>query len=63
MHRQLRFALFLQIAGSIMFLVAAIVRLTSFGLDALTIFFGAAAVIAGGVAIFTWEQLRRIRSQ
>jgi hypothetical protein len=63
MQRQLRFALFLQIAGSIMFLVAAIVRLTSFGIDALTIFFGVAAVIAGGVAIFTWEQLRRIRSQ
>jgi hypothetical protein len=44
-----------------MFLVAAIVRLTTFGLDALTMVFGAATVIAGGAAVFTGEQLRRIR--
>lgn len=60
MQRQLRFALFLQIAGAIMFLVATIVRWMSFGIDALTTFFAVGTVIAVGAAIFTREQLRRI---
>lgn len=60
MRRQLRFALVLQIAGAVMFLVATIVRWTSFGLDPLTMFFGAATVVATGAAVFTREQLRRI---
>lgn len=60
MRRQLRFALSLQIAGFVMFLVAAIVRFLAFGLDTLTTVFAVAAIIAGGVALFTREQLRRI---
>jgi hypothetical protein len=58
--RQLRFALFLQVGGFFMFLIAAIVRYLAFGVDALTTFFAVAALIAGGVAVFTREQLRRI---
>jgi hypothetical protein len=58
--RQLRFALFLQIAGFIMFLTAAVVRFFAFGLDALTTLLSVAALIAGGLAVFTREQLRRI---
>jgi hypothetical protein len=59
-RRQLRFALSLQIAGFVMFLIAAVVRFFAFGVDTLTTVFAIAAVISGGVALFTREQLRRI---
>lgn len=43
-----------------MFLIAAVVRFFAFGVDALTTVFAVAALISGGVALFTREQLRRI---
>jgi hypothetical protein len=58
LRRQLRFALFLQVAGAALFAVAALVRITSFGVDLLTIVFLCIAVLIGGAAMFTRRKMR-----
>jgi hypothetical protein len=57
-ERQLRFSLFLQVFGALMFLVAAIARGTLIGLDPITIFFLIGALGASALAFWTWQQLR-----
>lgn len=59
LRRRLRFSLFLQILGALMMGVAAVVRINAIGLDAISAVFLAAALLIGGVAVFTGIQLRR----
>lgn len=57
-QRQLRFSLFLQIAGTIMFLVAGIARTVLIGFDPISLFFFAGSMGAGALAIWTFNQIR-----
>ena len=56
--RQLRFSMFLQLAGFVMFLVAFVVRFLNSGLDVLSIVFFVAMVGTAAAAFFTRRQLR-----
>jgi uncharacterized membrane protein YGL010W len=57
MRRQLRFALILQIAGAVFFLLAAVLRGLLLGMDLLTVFFLVAGLGAGALAFWTRQQL------
>ena len=56
-RRQLRFSLFLQGAGLVMFLVAFTLRFLNDGLDALAVFFGTAFVL---IAVAMWATRRQL---
>ena len=58
-RRQLRFSLFLQLAGFVMFLVAFAVRFRSVGFDAVTAVFAVALVLILVAVVATRRQLRR----
>jgi hypothetical protein len=58
LRRQLRFALFLQIAGAAMFGLACIVRAVSLGVDLATIAFGLVSVLILVAAGVTGQRLR-----
>jgi uncharacterized membrane protein YjjP (DUF1212 family) len=60
LRRQLRFAYFLQIAGATMFTAAAVIRVVSFGFDALAVVFAGIAVLIAGAAIFTRRKMREL---
>jgi hypothetical protein len=57
-ERQLRFSLFLQVAGAAMFLTAAIARTVLVGLDPVTLFFFIGGIGAGALALWTRNQIR-----
>jgi hypothetical protein len=57
-ERQLRFSLFLQIAGALMFLAAAIARTVFVGIDPISLFFFIGALGAGALALWTFTQIR-----
>lgn len=59
LRRRLRFSLVLQIMGALMMGVAAGVRISSIGLDALSAVFLVAALLIAGVAVVTATTLRR----
>jgi hypothetical protein len=59
LRRRLRFSLVLQIMGALMMGVAAGVRISSVGLDALSAVFLVAALLIAGVAVVTATTLRR----
>ena len=56
-RRQLRFSLFLQGAGLLMFLVAFTMRFLNSGLDALSAFFGVAFAL---IAVAMWATRRQL---
>lgn len=56
-RRQLRFALFLQVGGFVMFLIALIVRVRSSGFDIVTGLFLLGALGTAAAAVFTRRQL------
>lgn len=56
--RQLRFSMFLQLAGFVMFLIAFVVRYRTSGLDILTVVFFLAMLGTAAAAFFTRRQLR-----
>lgn len=56
-RRQLRFSLFLQGAGLLMFLAAFTVRFLNSGMDALTAFFGIAFAL---IAVAMWTTRRQL---
>ena len=56
-RRQLRFSLFLQGAGLVMFLVAFTLRFLNDGLAALAVFFGIAFVL---IAVAMWATRRQL---
>lgn len=60
LRRRLRFSFVLQVVGALMMGVAAIVRLSAFGLDAISVVLLAAALLIGAVAVFTGVQIRRL---
>lgn len=57
-RRQLRFSMFLQIGGFVMFVGAFTVRFLNSGLDVLTGFFGIAAIATAAAAIAIRRHLR-----
>lgn len=57
-RRQLRFSLFLQGAGLVMFLVAFTLRFLNDGLDPLAVFFGVAFAL---IAVAMWATRRQLR--
>lgn len=59
LRRRLRFSLFLQILGALMMGVAAGVRISAIGLDALSAVFLVVALLIAGVAVVTALTLRR----
>jgi hypothetical protein len=59
LRRRLRFSLVLQIMGALMMAVAAGVRISSIGLDALSAVFLVVALLIAGVAVVTARTLRR----
>jgi hypothetical protein len=60
LRRQLRFSLFLQGFAAVMMGGAAVVRLVSFGVDALTIVLAVAFALILGAAFFTWTKLQSV---
>jgi hypothetical protein len=62
LRRQLRFAFFLQVAGAVMFTVAAVLRIVSFGFDLLAVVFAGIAVLIGVAAAFTRRKMRELGS-
>lgn len=60
LRRQLRFALFLQIAGAVLFGVACIVRAVALGVDLVTVMFGFVALLILGAVMVTSRKLRSL---
>jgi hypothetical protein len=60
LRRRLRFSFVLQVVGAVMMAGAAVVRLSAFGLDAVSAVLLAAAVLIGAVAVVTGVQIRRL---
>lgn len=58
-RRQLRFALFLQAAACLMFLIAFVARASTSGFDLLTALFGLGLVLTAGAAVFTGRRLKQ----
>ena len=58
-RRQLRFALFLQVAGFVMFLVAFVMRFLANGFDAITFVFALAMAVVAAAMIATRRQLHQ----
>ena len=62
LYRQLRFALFLQVAGAVMFGFAFVVRAVALGFEPVTAIFGVITLAIVGTAVLTWRKLRDLRS-
>jgi hypothetical protein len=60
LRRRLRFSFVLQVVGALMMGIAAIVRLSAFGLDAITAVLLGAALLIGAIAVVTGVQIRRL---
>ena len=60
LRRQLRFSVFLQSFGALMFGVACVVRASSTGFDIVTVLFGVVALLVAGAAVFTFRKMRAL---
>ena len=58
LRRQLRFSLFLQIAGAVMFAVATVVRALAVGIDLITIVLALITVAVVAAAVFTRSKMQ-----
>ncbi|MEK9810958.1 MAG: hypothetical protein VW362_10965 [Candidatus Nanopelagicales bacterium] len=62
LKRQLRFSLFLQVAGAVMFAIATLVRAFAVGLDLVTIILALVTVGVGAAALFTRSRMQTLGS-
>lgn len=60
LRRQLRFALFLQIAGSVLFGIACVVRAVALGVDLVTAVFGLVSLLILAAVVVTAQKLRSL---
>lgn len=60
LRRQLRFSLFLQGFAALMMGGAAVIRIASFGWDALSIVLALAFLLIVGAAYFTWTKMHAL---
>lgn len=59
-RRQLRFSMFLQIAGAVMFAIATLVRAFAVGVDAVTVILALITLAVIGASVFTRSKLRAL---
>lgn len=62
LRRQLRFALFLQIAGALMFGAAFATRAIALGFDPVTALLGLVTLLIVGAAVFTRRKMQDLTS-
>ena len=60
LRRQLRFALFLQVGGALMFSLAFIARVTALGLDVVKAIYGLVTLLILGAVVVTAQRLRSL---
>ena len=62
LRRQLRFALFLQSAGALMFGAAFVTRAVALGFDPVTALLGLVTLLIVGAAVFTRRKMQDLTS-